>query len=130
MKKKTVLSLLTTAAIAVGFSAPALADGGPMGFAGATAGFLVDVPEGIVVDSLYRMPKKCWHGLAVAFGDNPSSDFGLCYLGQQAMGIFVGIPFGVVWGIPYGAIHGAKHGIGSGWDKPFSGESFCVSEEK
>ena len=84
----------------------------------------------MVVDGLYRMPKKFWHGLAVAFGDNPSSDFGLCFLGQQLMGITVGIPCGVVWGIPYGAIHGAKHGIGTGWDKPFSGESFCVSEEK
>lgn len=130
MKKKTALALLTTAALALGFSAPSYADGGPLGLIGATAGFLVDVPEGIVVDSLYRVPKKCWHSLAVAFGDNPSSDFGLCYLGQQLVGITVGIPVGVIGGVPYGAVHGAKHGIHTGWEKPFSGESFCVSEEK
>jgi hypothetical protein len=130
MKNKTALTLLTSLAITLGFSAPSFADGGPMGVAGATAGFLVDVPEGMVIDGFYRMPKKCWHGLAAAFGDNPSSDFGLCYVSQQLVGITVGIPFGVCWGIPYGAIHGAKHGIGTGWEKPFSGDSFCVTEEK
>ncbi len=57
MKKKTVLTLLTTAALALGLSTPSYA-GGPMGFVGAAAGFLVDVPEGIVVDSLYRCPKE------------------------------------------------------------------------
>ncbi|HEY9776637.1 MAG TPA: hypothetical protein V6C81_22935 [Planktothrix sp.] len=133
MKNKTALTLLTSLALGLGFVAPSIADG-PMGSAksaaGATTAFLVDVPEGIVVDSLYRVPKKCWHTLAVALGDNPSSDFGLCYLGQQLVGITVGVPVGVVWGVPYGALHGAKHGIGSGWDKPFSSESYIVTEEK
>jgi len=129
MNKKTALTLLTSAALAFGVSAPSFADGGgAKGALGATAGFIVDVPEGMVIDGLYRVPKKCWHGLAVAFGDN--SDFGLCYIGQQLVGITVGIPFGVCWGVPYGAIHGAKHGIGTGWDKPFSSDSFIVSEEK
>jgi len=134
MKNKTALTLLTSFAVGCGFAAPSFADGGPMNSAksaaGATTALVVDVPEGIVVDSLYRCPKKCWHGLAVALGDNPRSDFGLCYLGQQLVGITVGVPVGVVWGIPYGALHGAKHGIGSGWDKPFSTESYIVSEEK
>jgi len=130
MKKKTVVSLLASAALAFGFSAPSFADGGPMGFLGATAGLLVDVPEGMIIDGLYRVPKKCWHGLAVALGDNPSSDFGLCFLGQNLVGLTVGVPFGVAVGVPYGALHGAKHGIGSGWEKPFSGESFIVTEEK
>jgi hypothetical protein len=134
MKNKTALTLLASFAVALGFAAPSIADGGPVGSAksaaGATTAFLVDVPEGVVVDSLYRCPKKAWHSLAVAFGDNPKSDFGLCYLGQQAMGVFVGVPCGIVWGVPYGAYHGAKHGLGEGWDKPFSGESYIVTEEK
>jgi hypothetical protein len=132
MKNKTALTLLTSLALALGFSAPSFAGVGDdvKGSAGVATAFVVDVPEGMVVDSLYRCPKKCWHSLAVAFGDNPSSDFGLCYLGQQLMGITVGIPVGVVWGIPYGALHGAKHAASSGWDKPFSTESYIVTEEK
>lgn len=130
MKNKKALTLLSSLALVLGLAAPSYADGGPKGFVGAVAGFIIDVPQGIVVDGLYRVPKKCWHSMAVALGDNPSSDFGNCFVGQQLMGMFVGAPFGMVVGIPYGALHGAKHGIGTGWEKPFSTESFIVSEEK
>jgi len=132
MKNKTALTLLASLAVVLGFSTPSFADGGAMGsaksFAGASSAFLVDVPEGALVDGLYRTPKKCWKGLAEAFGGN--TDHGLCWAGQQLVGLTVGVPFGVVWGIPTGAFHGGKHGISTGWDKPFSTESYIVTEEK
>ena len=130
--KNQVLTLLTAAAVAVGAALPSFADssvlGGVGSFFGATTATFVDVPEGIIVDSLYRCPKKCWKSLAYHLGDN--HDQGLCWLSQNMMGIFVGIPVGVVWGVPYGAIHGGHHAWDTGWEKPFSTESFIVSEEK
>lgn len=130
--KNKALMLLTSAALAVGAGMPALADDGPVHsmaqLAGASTALVVDVPEGMVVDGLYRVPKKCWKSLAYHLGDN--HDQGICWLGQQMVGMTVGVPVGVLWGIPYGALHGAKHGIGSGWDKPFSSESYIVTEEK
>lgn len=130
--KKQAIALLSSLAMTAALALPSFA--GAMGSVksavGAGAAFLIDVPEGIIVNSLYYCPKRAWKGMATAFGGNPSSDFGLCYLGQQAMGIGVGVPFGMVWGVPTGALAGAKHGLGTGWDKPFSGESFVVSEEK
>lgn len=125
MKKQTLI-LLSSAALTLASAAPSLADGpvdSMKSFAGASTAFFIDVPEGVLLDAGYRVPKKCWHTLAVHLGDEHG-------LAQNLVGIGLGIPVGMVWGVPYGALHGAKHGIGTGWDKPFTTESFVVSEEK
>lgn len=127
MKNKT-LAILSAGVIAMSGALPCFADDdGPVHsvvqFFGATSAMVIDVPQGIVVDSLYRVPLKVQRTLAEHFGD-PNG------LGQNFVGAVLGIPAGFVWGIPYGALHGAKHAIGVGWDKPFSTESYIVTEEK
>lgn len=124
---KNRMFMLAAAMVSLGTMTPALADGGPVSSAasllGATTAFVVDVPEGILVDSLYYVPKKTSKSLATHFGD----EHGLL---QNIVGMTIGIPAGMVAGVPYGALHGAKHGLGTGWEKPFSTESYIVTEEK
>lgn len=125
MKKLCLLTV--AAALAVGMATPSFANG-PLGsvasLAGSTAATIVDVPEGIVVDSLWRMPLKTWHCLADKFGDEKGFQ-------QNVVGAVIGVPVGFLWGIPEGAIRGGRHGMSEGWDKPFSTDSFlCVQEEK
>jgi hypothetical protein len=124
MKNKMLILAIAGAAFAV---APAFANGGPVSsvgsLLGSTTALVVDVPEGVLVDSLYYVPHKTVKSLASAFGD----EHGLL---QNVVGMTIGIPVGVTWGIPYGALHGAKHALGTGWDKPFSTESYIVTEEK
>jgi len=93
-------------------------------FAGSTAATIVGVPEGILVDSLWRMPLKTTHALADRFGDEKGFQ-------QNVVGAVLGIPVGFLWGIPEGAIRGGRHGMSEGWEKPFSTDSFlCIQEEK
>jgi len=125
--KKSIL-FLATCAISIGMASPSFADsssftGGAMSLAGASTAAVIDVPEGAVWDGLWRSPCRATHGLAKAFGDEKG-------LEQNVVGAVIGIPFGVAWGIPTGALHGWRHGISSGWDKPFSTDSFVVSDEK
>ena len=121
MKKSALLAILATAAI----SAPALADG-LMGtgksLAGSGAAMLVDVPEGIVVDSAVKCPVKASKSLAGAFGDENGWK-------QRIVGAVFGVPSGAVFGVPYGAIKGGKHAASVGFDKPFSKDSFVVTNE-
>lgn len=118
MKINTVV-LSTLASLAI--AAPCFADGGGVkGLAGASTAFLVDVPEGIIVDSAYKCPYRATKGLAEAFGDEKGWK-------QNIVGAMIGIPTGAVFGVPYGAICGGHHAITVGWDKPFSSESFVVS---
>jgi hypothetical protein len=73
----------------------------------------------MVIDSLYRVPLKTERGLAEAFGDEKGFE-------QNVVGTVIGVPVGMVWGVPAGILRGAKHGLGTGWEKPFSTESFLV----
>jgi len=125
MKK---LGLLTVAAaLAVGTATPSFANDAVNSVAslfGSTAATIVGVPEGILVDSLYRMPLKTTHALADRFGDEKGFQ-------QNVVGAVIGIPVGFLWGIPEGAIRGGRHGMTEGWEKPFSTDSFlCIQEEK
>ena len=118
--------LLAACAISLGTALPSRADSalGDIGsFFGAVTAAIVDIPEGIIVDSLYRMPLKTTRILADKFGDEQGFQ-------QNIAGAVLGIPTGFLWGIPYGAIHGGRHALTVGWDKPFSTESYIVSEEK
>jgi len=118
MKKNTlVLSALASLAIA----APCFADGGGVkGIAGSGAALLVDVPQGMIVDSAYKCPYRATKGLAEAFGDEKGWK-------QNIVGAMIGIPCGAVFGVPYGAVKGGHHALTVGYDKPFTSESFVVS---
>jgi hypothetical protein len=120
MKSK---SLFIAALAVVGMATPSFADGGPMGLLGSGTAFFIDVPEGIVVDSLVKCPYKATKGLAEAFGDENGWK-------QNIVGAVIGVPTGFAFGIPYGAIAGGRHAFSVGWEKPFSAESFVVSNEE
>ncbi len=124
MKNKT-FTLLAGLAITLGVASPswagALAD--VAGLFGTVTAVIIDVPEGILVNSLYRLPVSTTKSLAKNFGDEKG-------VSQNLVGAAIGVPTGIVWGIPYGAIQGARHGWTTGWDKPFSTESFLVTSEE
>jgi hypothetical protein len=113
----TVASMITLGAAPPCFANDAV--NSMASFAGSAAATVVTTPQAMVVDSLWHQPRKAWHGLATAFGDEKGFQ-------QNVAGAVIGIPFGVVWGIPTGFLRGAKHGMGVGWEKPFSTESFLV----
>ncbi len=123
--KKQVLALIAASAMAISTAAPSMADG-PMSSVGAlmgsTSAIIVDTPEGVLWHSLWNCPYKTQRTLAEHFGDENG-------MGQNLVGAVIGIPVGFVWGIPYGAIAGFRHGMTTGWDKPFSTESYMVWEE-
>jgi hypothetical protein len=124
--KKQVLALFAASAMAISTAAPSMADDGPMSSVGAllgsTSAVIVDTPEGVLWHSLWNCPYKTQRTLAEHFGDENG-------MGQNLVGAVIGIPVGFVWGIPYGAIAGFRHGMTTGWDKPFSTESYMVWEE-
>lgn len=124
MKKSIFLSLAALMAIGV---APSYADnvlGGVGNAVGSACATTVCVPEGMLYDSLWRCPMNTWHKLAADFGDEHGFQ-------QNVAGAVIGIPVGFLWGIPEGAIRGGRHGMTTGWDKPFSTDSFLVfGEEK
>lgn len=125
MKNKAI-ALFAAAAISIGLARPSYADGvlgGVASFFGAVTATVIDVPEGILIDSLWRMPIKTSQSLAGKFGDEKGFQ-------QNVVGALIGVPTGFVWGIPEGAIRGGKHGLGSGWENPYSTDSFVVSESK
>lgn len=125
MKKSVLLSL--AALLVAGVTTPCYANdvvNGVASLCGSTAATIVGVPEGILVDSLWRMPLKTWHAIADKCGDEHGFQ-------QNVVGAAVGIPVGFLWGIPEGAIRGGHHGMTTGWEKPFSTDSFlCIQEEK
>jgi hypothetical protein len=122
--KSRPLSVAALALMALSFSMPAFADGGGvMGAAGSSTAMLIDVPQGIVVDSAVKCPYKASRSLADTFGDENGWK-------QMIVGTIIGIPTGFVFGIPYGAIAGGRHAMSVGWDKPFSVDSFIVSNEE
>ncbi len=120
--KNKILGVMAVVALTSSALLPAMADGGgPVGALGAATATVVDTPEGMVLDSLYRCPMKCSKGLAETFGDENGWK-------QQIVGAVIGIPTGFVFGIPYGAFHGMHHAWNTGYDKPFSASSFIVCD--
>lgn len=89
---------------------------------GSSVAMIVDVPEGIIVDTAYKCPYSATKGLAGAFGDENGWK-------QNIVGAVFGIPAGMAFGVPYGAVKGGQHACSVGWDKPFSKESFVVTNE-
>jgi hypothetical protein len=124
--KNKVAALVLAGVMSLGVTLPSMADGivhNSVSWAGSATAGIVDTPEGIVVDSLWRCPHHAQRCLARSFGDEKG-------FGQNVAGFVLGWPFGMVWGVPYGFVDGLTYGRKTGWDKPFSMESFLVSEEK
>jgi len=124
MKKSVLLAIASL--MVVGTATPSNANecvNSVGSFVGSATATLIDIPEGIIVDSLWRMPMKTWHALADSFGDENGFQ-------QNVAGAVIGIPVGFLYGIPEGAIRGGRHGMTTGWEKPFSTESFLVLDEK
>jgi len=121
--RKTALFLSIASALTLGVNVPSFAGDSGLGsiasFFGSTTAVVFDVPTAMVIDSLYRVPLKTERGLAEAFGDEKGFE-------QNVVGTVIGVPVGMVWGVPAGILRGAKHGLGTGWEKPFSTESFLV----
>lgn len=120
-KKSIILSLAGVLSLTTALPSYAAdnALGGIASFFGSSAAVILDVPQGILVDSLWRVPLKTQRSLAEAFGDEKGFQ-------QNVAATVIGVPVGMVWGVPAGALRGAKHGMGTGWEKPFSTESFVV----
>jgi hypothetical protein len=122
-----LLVLMATCVASLGLATPSFAASDAVkdiaSLGGTSTALVVDVPEGMVVDSLYRAPKKTASYLADKFGDPKG-------LSENLVGALIGFPVGFAWGLPYGAIHGGRRAFSTGWEKPFSTESYLVSEEK
>lgn len=125
MRKKS-FALALASIVSLGTITPSFAEGivgDVVGLVGSSVATVIDTPQGAILGSLWRYPYKTQRALADRFGDDKGF--------QQNIAAFViGVPVGMVWGVPAGALQGAKHGIGTGWEKPFSTESFIVSDEK
>lgn len=123
--KKNLAILVAACALTAGTAVPSFAGttADLAGTVGSTAALVIDIPEGMALDSLWRQPKRFSHAMADKLGDEHG-------LAEQVVGAMIGIPAGMVWGVPHGAIQGGRHALSSGWEKPFSTESFIVSEEK
>ena len=122
MKKSAVLLAVFAT---LGMSSASFADGTldtGKSFVGSSVAMVVDVPEGIIVNTLYKCPYKATKSLAETFGDENGWK-------QNIVGAVIGIPAGAVFGVPYGAVKGGQHAMSVGWDKPFSSEAFVVSNE-
>lgn len=124
---KKFLSTLLASALTMGVALPTFADDSALddfaSLAGTTTALIIDVPQAMVVDTLWWSPLHAQRALSEHFGD----DKGLM---QNVAAFVIGVPWGMVWGIPSGALRGAKHACSTGWEKPFSTESFmCINQE-
>lgn len=122
--RKTALLLSVASALAFGAMTPTFAAddkglGSIASFFGSVTAVCFDVPTAMVVDTFWRVPLKTEHALAGKFGDEKGFQ-------TNVAATVIGVPVGMVWGVPTGFLRGAKHGMGTGWEKPFSTESFLV----
>lgn len=120
--KKSAALLTVLATLAIGSPSFAGAMDTGKSVAGSTVAMVVDVPQGMVVDSMVKCPVKASRSLAGAFGDEHGWK-------QKIVGSVFGVPAGAVFGVPYGAVKGGQHAASVGWDKPFSSDSFIVTNE-
>lgn len=124
---KKFLTTLVASAITMGTALPSFAGDSSLddfaSLAGTSAALVIDVPQAMVVDTLWWSPLHAQRSLSGHFGD----DKGLM---QNVAAFVIGVPWGMVWGVPSGALRGAKHACSVGWDKPFSTESFMVISQE
>jgi hypothetical protein len=130
MIKKLASSLMLASVLVGSLVAPSYADDEttfqkivflPVRLVGSGTGTVLGVPLGVAKDGIkgYRKSSK-W--VANKLG-NEDGD------GQNIVGMIVGGPFGALGGSIYGVPDGAWHGMKSGFDKPFSKDSFTFKDE-
>ena len=119
---KKALVILAACAFTVGVNTPSFAGvlKDTAGLLGASTASVIDVPQGIIKDAVFRLPLKTTQDVAQALGDKND-------VGQNIAGAVVGIPVGFALGIPEGTVQGLQQAWTTGLDKPFSTESFNVS---
>lgn len=93
----------------------------PVRVIGSGVGSVLGVPEGVVKDGVKgAMLSTKW--LANKLGDEDGSY-------QTWAGAIFAAPFGIVGGGAYGTFDGGWHGMKTGYEKPFSKDSFTFKDE-
>jgi hypothetical protein len=93
----------------------------PVRLVGAGVSSVIGVPEGAVKDGVKgAMMSTKW--LSNKLGDQDGTY-------QTWAGAILAAPFGIVGGGAYGTFDGGWHGLKTGYEKPFSKDSFTFKEE-
>ncbi len=129
MRKKIASSLMIAMAIAGTCVAPSYADDDtfksivliPWKVAGSMVSTVIGVPEGATKDGT-RGAIMATKWVAGKLGDEDG-------MYQQWAGGIVAGPFGALGGATYGCFDGAWHGCKTGYEKPFSKDSFTFKDE-
>ncbi len=129
MQKKLAYSLILAVALVGTVVAPSYADDDtfksvvqfPLRLLGSAAGTVVGAPEGAVKDGV-KGAKMSTKWVAGKLGDEDGQF-------QTWTGALLGGPVGIVGGAAYGMFDGGLHGAKTGYEKPFSKESFTFKEE-
>lgn len=129
MQKKLASSFILAAALVGTIVAPSYADDDtfknicqfPVKMLGSSVSTVIGVPLGAVKDGTKgaRMSTK-W--VAGKLG-NEDGQY------QQWFGAVLGGPFGVAGGAAYGCFDGGWHGMKTGYEKPFTKDSFTFKED-
>lgn len=129
MHKKIASSFVLAMALMGTVVAPSYADDDtfqqivqfPVKVLGSAASTVVGMPEGAVKDGVkgWQMATK-W--VAGKLGDEDGK-------GQTFFGWILGGPVGLVGGGAYGVFDGGWHGMKTGFEKPFTKESFTFKDE-
>jgi len=129
MHKKLASCFMLAAAVVGAMAAPSYADGDtfksivqfPVKLLGSGASTAVGMPEGAVKDGVKgaQMSTK-W--VAGKLGDEDGKY-------QTWAGAVLGGPVGLLGGAAYGVFDGGWHGMKTGYEKPFTKESFTFKEE-
>lgn len=93
----------------------------PVRLLGAGAGTLVGIPEGAVKDGV-KGAQQATKWVAGKLGDEDGTY-------QTWAGAIFGAPFGILGGSTYGTFDGGWHGMKTGYEKPFSKDSFTFKDE-
>ncbi len=93
----------------------------PVRLLGAGTGTLVGIPEGAVKDGV-KGAQQATKWVAGKLGDEDGTY-------QTWFGAILGGPFGILGGSAYGTFDGGWHGMKTGYEKPFSKDSFTFKDE-
>lgn len=129
MVRKLATSFILASTLVGTMVAPALADEDtfqsivffPVRLVGAGVGTAIGIPEGAVKDGVKgAMMSTKW--LAEKLGDEDGTY-------QTWAGAILAGPFGAAGGAVYGTFDGGWHGMKTGYEKPFSKDSFTFKDE-
>ena len=129
MRNKLASSFMAAVALVGTMVAPSYADDStfqqivffPVRVLGSGVSTLIGMPEGAVKDGVKgAMMSTKW--VAEKLGDEDGK-------GQTFFGAILGGPVGFVGGAAYGTFDGGWHGMKTGYEKPFSKDSFTFKDE-